>query len=107
MRLLEEHMEEITELCLNHNVKNLYVFGSILTENFGESSDVDFVIEFEDIDPLDYMDNYFEIKYKLEALLNRKIDLLEAQSIDNPIFMQVLDRTKELIYDRRNQELVN
>ena len=107
MSILTDHIDEITELCFNYNVKNLYVFGSILTEDFRESSDIDFVVEFEEIDPLEYMDNYFDVKYKLEELLGRKVDLLETQSIDNPIFKQVLDRTKALIYDRRNQELVN
>ncbi|MCB0551400.1 MAG: nucleotidyltransferase domain-containing protein [Phaeodactylibacter sp.] len=107
MQIINDHINQIRELCLNHHVKNLYAFGSVLTDKFNESSDVDFVVEFEEIDPLEYMDNYFEVKFKLEEILNRKIDLLEAQSLENPIFKKVLNRTKALVYDRGDKELVN
>ncbi len=100
-------VNQIREICLNHHVKNLYAFGSVLTDKFNDSSDIDFVVEFEEIDPLEYMDNYFEVKFKLEEILNRKVDLLEAQSLENPIFKKVLNRTKALVYDRGDKELVN
>ena len=106
MKIITENIDRITEICRNHQVKNLYVFGSVLTDRFSETSDIDFVVEFEQLPPLEYMDNYFAVRFGLEDLFDRKVDLLEMQTIDNPIFKEVLDRTKELIYDRRDQELV-
>lgn len=40
MNLLEKHQIEIQQLCIKYNVDQLYVFGSILTDEFKESSDV-------------------------------------------------------------------
>ena len=62
---------------------------------------IDFLVQFDTIDLLDYFDNYMDFKEKLEALLGRSVDLLENQAIRNPIFRQVLDRDKRLVYDRK------
>ena len=107
MQIIQDHQDQIHHLCLNHQVKRLYVFGSVLTERFNESSDIDFVVEFEDLDPLVYMDHYFAVKFGLEEILKRKVDLLEDHSIVNPVFRAALDRTKKLIYEGRSPELVS
>jgi predicted nucleotidyltransferase len=82
-------------------VKELYIFGSILTPQFTDSSDIDFLVQFDTIDLVDYFDNYMGFKEKLEALFDRPADLLENQAIRNPIFRQILDRDKRLVYDRK------
>jgi predicted nucleotidyltransferase len=69
-----------------------------LTSNFGEDSDVDLIVDFNDIDVKDYADNYFDFKFSLQNILNRQIDLLELQAIKNPYFKQVVDQSKELVY---------
>ena len=33
-RLLNENMDKIKALCMTHNVKNLFAFGSICTDKF-------------------------------------------------------------------------
>ena len=76
------------------------MFGSILNQNFTDSSDIDFLVQFENIDILDYFDNYMDFKKKLENLFGRPVDLLENQAIRNPIFRKVLDREKRLVYER-------
>ncbi len=100
MDLIERNINKLTILCKQHKVKELYIFGSILTEGFNDLSDVDFLVQFDDIDILDYFDNYMDFKEKLEDLFGRPIDLLENQAIRNPIFRKVLDRDKKLVYDR-------
>ncbi len=80
----------------------LYIFGSILTDRFTDDSDVDFLVEFENVDIQDYFDNYMDFKEKLEALLNRQVDLVENQAIRNPIFRMVIDRDKRLVYERKS-----
>ena len=104
MDLIERNINKLTMLCKQHKVKELYIFGSILTEGFNDLSDVDFLVQFDDIDILDYFDNYMDFKEKLENLFGRQIDLLENQAIRNPIFRKVLDRDKSLVYDRETAQ---
>ena len=59
---------------------------------------IDLIVDFNEVDVEDYADNYFEFKFSLQNILNRPIDLLEAQAIKNPYFKKVLDQTKELVY---------
>jgi hypothetical protein len=98
MSILKTYKKQIFELCEAHKVRHLYAFGSVLTSNFGEDSDVDLIVDFNDIDVKDYADNYFDFKFSLQNILNRQIDLLELQAIKNPYFKQVVDQSKELVY---------
>jgi len=38
----------------------------------------------------------------LEALFGRSVDLVENQAVKNPIFRRVIDREKQLIYERKS-----
>jgi predicted nucleotidyltransferase len=98
MNDVERNIHSIMNLCVNHGVDKLYLFGSILAANFNEKSDIDFVVRFKNIELLKYSDNYFDLKFSLEDLLNRPVDLLEEQSIKNPYFLESLNETKKLIY---------
>ena len=100
MDLIERNINKLTVLCKQHKVKELYIFGSILKQRFNDSSDIDFLVQFDKIDILDYFDNYMDFKEKLENLFGRQIDLVENQAIRNPIFREFLDRDKRLVYDR-------
>lgn len=100
MNIIERNIEILIDLCKQHKVKELYIFGSVLTSEFNDSSDIDFLVQFENVDLLKYADNYFDLKEKLEKLFGREIDLLENQAIRNPIFRRVLDREKRIVYDR-------
>lgn len=91
-------MKEIEALCKKHKVTRLFVFGSILTDRFNEESDIDFVVDFDRENVTDYFDNYFNLKYALEDLLKRKVDLLEEQTIRNSYLKKSVDQTKTLIY---------
>lgn len=106
MDLIERNISKLTILCKQHKVKELYIFGSILTKGFNDSSDIDFLVQFDKIDILDYFDNYMDFKEKLENLFGRQIDLLENQAIRNPIFRKVLDRDKRLVYDRETASII-
>lgn len=102
MEILETYREEIFKLCENHKVKELYVFGSVLNDNFNESSDIDLLIQFDTIDVIDYFDNYMDLKEHLEELFHRDIDLLEHQTIRNPILKNSIDKEKKLLYERKS-----
>jgi predicted nucleotidyltransferase len=98
MTLLEEHGREIELLCVRYKVKQLYAFGSVLTERFKENSGIDLIVDFQLLDPFAYTENYFSLKFGLENILKRKIDLLEAQEIHNPFFKKAVDSQRRLLY---------
>ena len=102
MNLIDVNNDKLIELCNKHMVKELYLFGSILTEKFSDTSDIDLLIQFNQIELLDYFDNYMELKEELEQLFHRSVDLVENQAIRNPIFRKVVEREKQLIYERKS-----
>ncbi|MFD2162464.1 nucleotidyltransferase family protein [Paradesertivirga mongoliensis] len=100
MNPIERHTSHISELCETHKVKSLYVFGSVLTDRFNAESDIDLIVDFEPLDVLDYADNYFDLKFALEDMLKRPIDLLEDKAIKNPYFRNTVNQQRQLIYGR-------
>lgn len=98
IELIEKNRLRIIALCKKHKVRQLFVFGSILTDRFNENSDVDMVVDFDQVTLEDYVDNYFNLKYSLQDLLGRKVDLLEDKAIRNPILRRNIDNSKQLVY---------
>jgi len=98
MNLLDKHINDIQKLCSDHNVKQLYAFGSVLTNEFDKESDVDLVVDFEPIDIASYADNYYDLKFSLQNILNRPVDLLEEKAIKNPYFKSNINQHRQLIY---------
>ena len=98
MNGLSEHIGQIKELCDSNNVKALFAFGSVTTDRFRSDSDIDLVVEIDEEDPIAYADKYFNLKFHLEKLLNRRIDLLELKAIKNSFLKSQIDKTKVLIY---------
>ncbi len=98
MNPLQLYSAQIHELCLRHSVGELAVFGSVLTDNFNDSSDIDLVVDFSSIERKEYAGNYFNFKKSLEDLFQRKVDLLEKSALKNPFFLEVLQNTKKIIY---------
>jgi len=83
----------------------LYVFGSVITDKFRPDSDIDFVVDIDDNDPLTYSDKYFNLKFHLEEILNRQIDLLEQKAIRNKFLRSEIERTKVQIYGKGSASL--
>ena len=98
MNTLQDHASDISKLCETHKVKTLYAFGSVLTDKFNAHSDIDLIVDFQPLDVLDYADNYFDLKFSLEKILKRPIDLLEDKAIKNPYFRQTVNQQRELVY---------
>jgi len=91
------HLDNIKRICKSKNVKRLYTFGSINTDNFTSGSDIDILVEFGEIGVLEYADRYFELTDELEAILGRKVDLITIKSIKNPYFKKEIENTRQLI----------
>jgi predicted nucleotidyltransferase len=98
MKIIDKNIDRIRALCYKHKVTKLFVFGSILTDKFKKSSDIDFLVDFGGVDIFDYADNYFDLKNSLESLLKRQVDLMEDKAVKNPYLRQSIDSSKQLIY---------
>lgn len=98
MKLIELNIGRIFDLCRKHKVKQLFVFGSILTDRFNDDSDVDFAVTFDGVTREEYADNYFDLYNAFKSLFGREIDLVEYDIVKNPYFKEELDETKQLIY---------
>jgi predicted nucleotidyltransferase len=98
MTAIEEHTSDINKLCSTYNVKQLYAFGSVLTDKYNNDSDIDLIVDFEPIDIAQDADNYYDFKFSLEELFRKPVDLLEEKAIKNPYFRQVVDKQRRLIY---------
>jgi len=98
MKIIDKNIDKIRALCNKHKVAKLFVFGSVLTDNFTKSSDIDLLVDFSGVELYDYADNYFDLKASLEKLLKRQIDLLEDKAVNNPYLRKSIDSSKRLIY---------
>lgn len=98
MSAVDKYASDIKRLCAKYKVRRFYVFGSALTPDFNEQSDLDFIVDFEPLDIDHYADNYFNLKFALEDTFKRKIDLLEEKSIKNPYFKSAIANQRQLLY---------
>lgn len=103
--LLKENIEEIRSLCIKHNIKSLYAFGSVNSDSFNEDSDIDLLIDINPREPADYADTYFLLVNKFEELFSRHVDLVSVKSLANPYFIDSVNQSKILLYEQRNQKV--
>jgi predicted nucleotidyltransferase len=97
--IIENNIEKLTELCKKYKVNELDVFGSAATGDFDENtSDVDFLVEFDKSVAPDRFDNFFNFLEELKRVFGRHIDLVETGGLRNPYFIEVVNKTKRRVY---------
>ena len=100
--LIKNNMAAIQNVCKKHHVKSLYLVGSAAKDaQFNLTSDIDFLYRFnkKDIKEMEYADNYFDMLFELQDLLNRKVDLVAEEKMWNPYFIESINNGKQLIYE--------
>lgn len=97
-KIVSTKLKELVSLCVKYKVKQLFLFGSAVSDKFNQNSDLDFLVEFFEMDILDYGDNFFDFKDQLAILFNRKIDLVTLCSLENPYLIASINQNKEKIY---------
>jgi len=75
-QILTERMPEIKE---KYGVKNLYIFGSYVRGEQKIESDIDILVEFEK--GKKSFDNYMNLKFYLEDLFGKKVDLVIKEAV--------------------------
>jgi uncharacterized protein len=97
--LVEERLRALAELCRRHHVRSLWLFGSAVGDTFDqERSDLDFVVEFQPLAPVEHSRAYFGLLEDLEHLFGRDLDLLEAEAIRNPYLRERIAASRVPLY---------
>ncbi|MEQ1891976.1 MAG: nucleotidyltransferase domain-containing protein [Planctomycetota bacterium] len=97
--MIEERRPELAALCRKYNVRRLELFGSAATGRFDPArSDLDFLVEFQDLSPSDYARSFFDLLHELEDLFARAIDLVTIRSLTNPYLLGEIERHRTLLY---------
>jgi predicted nucleotidyltransferase len=101
IEVINKHIDQVAALCRRTGARRLRLFGSAVREDFEpESSDLDFVVEFDALAPAEYADSYFALKEGLEMLFGRRVDLVTAASIRNPYFRERVEAESQTVYAR-------
>ena len=88
--------DKLAEFCSRHGIQRLALFGSILRDDFGPDSDIDFLVEFLPGRVVGLI-RLAGIELELSALLGHKVDLRTPADL-SPYFRDDVLRTAEVQY---------
>ncbi|MCS7304392.1 MAG: nucleotidyltransferase family protein [Thermoguttaceae bacterium] len=78
---IEVPMDKIEAFCRHWKIWRMWLFGSVLREDFGPESDVDILVEFSPEARWNLLD-LVEAEQELSQLLGRPVDLVERQCVE-------------------------
>jgi len=97
--IIDEKRAALEALCLHYHVRRLELFGSATGHGFDpQASDLDFLVEFQELEPAQYADSYFGLLESLQNLFQRPIDLVTILAVKNPYFLQDIEATRTVLY---------
>ena len=89
----------VSKLFKENKIKTAYAFGSVVSDEFNDTSDIDLLINFhEGSEPLEKGKIWWNLHDTLRQLFNREIDLVIEDSLKNPYFIEEINEKKQLIY---------
>src|SRR5260370_41698608 len=96
---IRQAKSELAEICRQHNVRRLDLFGSAVGPNFDpRTSDLDCLVEFGPFTKGEYSEHYFALIDDLKSLFGRPLDLLVSRAARNPYLLESLNRARETLY---------
>ena len=97
--LVAERSAELESLCQRYSVLRLELFGSAASGEYRSAdSDLDFLVEFNELPLRAYGAAYFGLLKSLEQMFGRSVDLVDSSSIKNPYLRESVDESKVLVY---------
>jgi len=88
MKSMNEHMDTIRVFHIN----SIGVFGSFARGEQTEESDIDILVEFEE--DQETLDNYMDLKFFLENLFGRNVDLVISSVIKTALKKSIVESVK-------------
>jgi len=99
IQLILDKKQDIERICTKYKVRSLSLTGSaVLGTWVPHNSDIDFIIEFEPLNPEEHADFYFGIIEELEKILEYPIDLIEMAAVSNPYLRKSFSSSQEPLY---------
>ncbi|MEZ4521286.1 MAG: nucleotidyltransferase domain-containing protein [Thermomicrobiales bacterium] len=88
--------DKLAEICRRYRVRELALFGSVLRDDFRESSDIDVLVEFES----DARIGFFELsrlQRELATIIGRDVDIVPKAGL-NPVIRKPVIDAAQIIY---------
>ena len=88
---------DVIHLCKKYSINELSIFGSSIRDDFTPNSDIDILVSFtkgSEISLFDIMD----LEKEFSQLLGKEVDIVEKESLKNPIRKNKILSTREIIY---------
>ncbi|MFG6467092.1 nucleotidyltransferase family protein [Roseateles sp. BYS87W] len=90
--------DAIAALCRRHHVARLEVFGSAARgDDFSPDSDADLLVAFQPGYRVG-LEEWDATRRDFEALLGRRVDLVQLGAVRNPFVQRQIDQERELLY---------
>jgi uncharacterized protein len=89
MRILKEHKDILRE----YEVERIGLFGSYVSGEQGENSDIDFLVEFKEPN----FDNFMNLASYLEDLFGRKVEILTPVGIESIRIKEIKEEIKRSV----------
>lgn len=94
--------KDLAEISKNYMIKNILVFGSVLTDDFNINSDVDIAIL---SDEKLKLNNILSLELFFEEILNRPIDVVDLNSTTLDLFIKInILNTGKVLYTSDNNK---
>jgi uncharacterized protein len=98
---LIEKLPDVQHLFNEYKINRAYAFGSVVTEKFSDTSDIDLLVSFEnEPDPLVRGERWWDLYFKLQELFKRNVDLVTEEQLKNPYLIESINANKILIYGK-------
>ncbi|MGI0483187.1 nucleotidyltransferase family protein [Geminocystis sp. CENA526] len=91
--------KSIEHFCEKHHIQKLSLFGSVLTSDFNEKSDIDILIEFSP-EHIPGLITLAKMELELSSIFKRTVDLRTPEDLSKYFRQQVLDLA-QVQYDRK------
>ncbi len=98
MKFSDLKTKELEMACKEYEVKEFYVYGSVVTGEFSRQSDLDFLVVFNRSGFEGAFDQFMGFKERLEHIYNKPVDLIHMKKFRNPLFEAEVQNSKKLLY---------
>ncbi len=89
----------LARICRTYHVGGLWLFGSVLRDDFRPNSDIDVLVEFEPDAPIGLIE-LSSLQHELSELFRRPVDLVPLRGLKRAIRGEVLS-SRQLLYAAR------
>jgi predicted nucleotidyltransferase len=92
--------DRLNRMCTRFHVRRLDLFGSAATGcGFDpDRSDLDVLVDFEPLSPVEYADAWFGLREALEQLVGRPVDLLTEAALENPHLRRRIEKERQRLF---------